>query len=145
MIRRTIRSDRFKAIVEAYGTEPRRWPEHEREAALDFMARQPQKAETLLAAARETDQWLDASRPLQPSEALHWEVVARLMPGLQHSAEVMAFARPKRGFWLATGLGLMAACAAGMIVGVNIGLMSATDMRVEEVLASASVIDGESW
>lgn len=148
MMRKTMRSDRFRAIVEAYGVRPQSWPDHERQAALDFIERQPKKAQALMGAARETDMFLDLSRPLQPSETLHWETLARLMPGLQSSAEILAFARPVRpspGFLLATGLGLMAACAAGMIVGINIGLMSATDMRVEEVLAASSMIDLENW
>ncbi|MFT4089498.1 MAG: hypothetical protein QM645_02110 [Asticcacaulis sp.] len=148
MMRKTIRSDRFRAIVEAYGVRPHCWPEQERQAALEFMTRHPKKAQALMQSAQETDAFLDLSRPLQPSETLHWETMARLMPGLQNSAEILAFARPSRpsrGFLLATGLGLMAACAAGMIVGINIGLMSATDMRVEEVLASSSMIDLENW
>jgi len=148
MIRKTMRSARFRALVEAYGVRPQAWPEAERQAALAFMARQPQKAQALMQDARETDALLDLSRPLQPSETLHWQTLARLMPGLQSSAEILAFARPVRpspGFLLAAGLGLMAACAAGMIVGINIGLMSATEVRVEEVLASSSMIDMDNW
>lgn len=146
-MRKVIRSDRFKAIVEAYGVNPKRWPESERAAALDFLERNPQKAETLMRDARETDGFLSVLNAPQASDALHWETLARLMPATV--AEVLAFvprrARPSAGLMLAGSIGLAAACAAGVVVGINVGLMGTADMRAQEVLASVSVIEVDNW
>jgi hypothetical protein len=50
---------RFAAIVEAYGAEPRRWPEAERDAALAFVA--TSEAAAILVEARGLDALLDQS------------------------------------------------------------------------------------
>ena len=54
----TISSERFAAIVEAYGTEPARWPAEERSAAMAHCATHPE-AQTLLAEFRALDEMLD--------------------------------------------------------------------------------------
>lgn len=146
-MRKAVRSDRFKAIVEAYGVNPRRWPEHEREGALEFMNRHPEKAGDLMRDAVVTDEYLGALINPHASDSLHWETLAHMMPFSR--AEVMTFvpkaAKPSPRFWLATGFGLAAACAAGIVFGVNLGLMSTTELRVEEVLASSSMIEVDNW
>ncbi len=54
----TISSERFAAIVEAYGTEPGRWPAEERSAAIAYCASHPE-AQALIAEFRALDEMLD--------------------------------------------------------------------------------------
>lgn len=54
----TISSERFAAIVEAYGTEPARWPAEERSAAIAHCAKYPE-AQALIAELRAVDEMLD--------------------------------------------------------------------------------------
>src|SRR5690606_29901660 len=50
--------ERFETLIAAYGADPRRWPEAEREAALAFAEGDP-RAQTALAAERRLDALLD--------------------------------------------------------------------------------------
>ena len=59
-----MHAERFKAIVEAYGADPKRWPEAERAEAQAF-ALQPEAA-AILAEARGIDALLDASDESAP-------------------------------------------------------------------------------
>jgi|TARA_Y100000310_G_C20647466_1_gene797442 hypothetical protein len=68
---------RFTAILEAYGNEPSRWPDGEREEMLQFIAANPQ-TETPLTAATELDRLLDSSEIDAPSKALHGAILASL-------------------------------------------------------------------
>lgn len=52
---------RFARILEAYGAEPRRWPEAERAAALAFLDARPELAKPMLEEARALDALLDAA------------------------------------------------------------------------------------
>lgn len=54
----TISSERFAAIVEAYGTEPARWPAEERSAAMAHCATH-REAQTLIAEFRALDEMFD--------------------------------------------------------------------------------------
>ena len=63
---------RFETIITAYGAEPRRWPEQEREAAMAF-ARTEAGAEAL-AAERRLDALLDRAEAPRASR----ELVARV-------------------------------------------------------------------
>ncbi|ESQ81265.1 hypothetical protein [Asticcacaulis sp. YBE204] len=152
MITQPMTSDRFEAIIEAYGATPSRWPEAERDAARAFMQREPQIARALMAEARGIDALLGSLAAPEPSDALQWEVLARLMPAavvekVADEYNVVPFtapAKPKsRVMWLASGLA--AACAAGVIFGVNIGLASTADLRAEDVLVAANYSDVDSW
>ena len=88
-----MNAERFAAIVEAYGAEPRRWPESERADAEAFAARP--EARSILADARALDVMLDAtdapapvnlgfmrqalaSAPKAPTPAVSWRPVAAM-------------------------------------------------------------------
>lgn len=71
---------RFAALLDAYGAEPARWPEDEREAARRFAATQPQTAEPLLAAARTLDRAMDAALDAHAPPALSAKALAGLHP-----------------------------------------------------------------
>ncbi|ADU13626.1 hypothetical protein Astex_1963 [Asticcacaulis excentricus CB 48] len=140
-----ITSERFEAIVDAYGAEPQRWPQDERAAALLFMQQHPEVARRVLAEARTLDSWLSSADEVEPSVALQWEVLARMMPAGLTARPAPFAARPRRRRWLAGGIGLAAACAAGIVFGVNIGLMTLSEARAEAVLASASLAEVDNW
>lgn len=66
--------ERLEAILDAYGAEPARWPQAERGAAEDLLARSVD-ARALASEARQLDMLLNAAPLHEPSEAL----VARLI------------------------------------------------------------------
>ncbi len=64
----SMQFSRFRAIVEAYGANPERWPRGERNAALAFREAEPEAAEPILAEARALDVLLNEAtiRDLHP-------------------------------------------------------------------------------
>jgi hypothetical protein len=97
--------DRFAALLDAYGAEPRRWPDEERDAAQAF-ARTDPRAASLLAAAADIDDLLYAHRVPLPSPALAAAVIAH--------APRRRWTRA-RLWWAAVGLGI--AGAGGALAG----------------------------
>ena len=67
--------ERFKAILEAYGGEERRWPTAERESALAF-ADGSAEAKRLLAEARALDRLLDEAETSSADRALEDRIMA---------------------------------------------------------------------
>lgn len=118
--------ERFKAILAAYGADPRRWPEHEREAAQAFAA----QAGPALREAQAIDALLNlAPAPAPPSELL----VARLTRSARRGIDI----RP---------LLALAACAVfGLLVGVNAGLNASPEGEIDQVLASTFEAPAWSW
>ena len=51
-------TERFRELIDAYGADPRRWPDGERAAMETLRQAQPQ-AESWLHEAGEVDAWLD--------------------------------------------------------------------------------------
>ena len=146
----SVSADRFKAIVDAYGADPARWPQDERDAALTFMA-QDTRAEAWLDEAVAIDALLgEGFEPIdaEADEAQHARVLAHML--MNPATNVVAFPRrtssqPSRRrivplLW--TGIGL-AACLAGATVGIKIGLSSMDDVRAQRVLDLAQ-LDAEN-
>lgn len=134
---RMMDAERFEALADAYGAEPRRWPATEREAAVAFQRAHRAVAERILFSARMIDAVLDASPSPAVEPVLHDRVVAMAAgAGLEP--------RPRRSLvksplaWV-SGLGWAAACAAGLIVGVNVSSQIAADSAVDAVLFQASL------
>ncbi|UDF03164.1 hypothetical protein [Asticcacaulis sp. AND118] len=139
-----ISSERFEAIVDAYGADAQRWPQDERAAARLFMQQHPETARRVMAEARTLDAWLSAAEEPEPSVALQWEILAHMAPaGVVAKMAAPLSVRPRRR-WMA-GIGLAAACAAGIIFGVNVGLATTSEARAEAVLASASLTEVDNW
>jgi len=147
---------RFRAILEAYGATPARWPDAERQAALDFAAMHPE-AEAWLAEACELDLLFEA---VKTADHLHAEAdqtafetalerfaVTAAMPtnvvALRPAAmqKIPETRRVSRELLWGAGIGL-AACLAGALFGVNLSLMSLSDVRVTSVLEQVAMIDG---
>ena len=158
----SLTSERFQAILEAYGAEPRRWPEGEREAAMAFMAEHADVAAAWLEAARETDTLLDslkvadairAASLTSARQGLRHDLRTRILDDIQaqmappavvlHVPSGAARAFRRRPVVWAAGLGL-AACLAGALLGVNISMMSLADVRAQSVLEQTQMIDAEA-
>jgi len=103
---------RFAQIVDAYGADPRRWPEGERASACAFAAACPHEAQPRLDAAAALDACLAADTVEAPGRALQRRIVA--------SAHV-----PTRGWatgarstrWWLPGAALAGAGVAGLVAG----------------------------
>lgn len=131
-----MNAERLKALADAYGADPRRWPEGAREAALAFMGADPARAERLLFEARQTDLALDASTPPHVSHALRERVIAlAATAGLKTR-------RPRFGLgglaWF-SGAGWAAACAAGVIAGMNLSSPFVTAVEADAVFYQAAL------
>lgn len=141
--------DRFKAIVEAYGADERRWPLGERAAALTFSAASVEAA-AVLAEARALDLMLDEAPLPQPSIELTSRILEQA-PRAAAAPLVGAATRPPTMIDRATGIlnllwprtgmarpaGLL---AASLMVGFLVGFNGATgsevaDSETEDVFA----------
>ncbi|ODT85275.1 hypothetical protein [Phenylobacterium sp. SCN 70-31] len=105
--------ERFAGLADAYGGDVARWPAPERDAAAAFMTDAPARAAAILAEASALDAWLDAAPAPQASAAMVGAILA---------------AAPRRpslwrrwAFAAGAGAGLAAACAAGVLAGVQLG------------------------
>ena len=136
--------DRFRALIDAYGASPERWPEAERDAARRFMAYEPRTRQWLNEAA-ELDGMLDRLKTPQLDEGTQ-RAVARAMeqaPGTD--AVVVKLPHRARHFPMAMAAGLgLAACLAGAWLGVNYSLSSLSDARAQTVLEQVAMVDTDN-
>ena len=72
----TVTPARIRALAEAYGAEPSRWPEAERVPAQAWIAAHPGEARVLLAEACVLDNLLDAWSLPRPAETLRTRILA---------------------------------------------------------------------
>jgi len=143
--------ERLKAIIDAYGAQTARWPETEREAALACLAANPQ-AQTWVEAARALDDVMEALKVADHGRAeadqpLFEAAVERFAADFMPVGNVIAFpvrSRPapvSRPVLWSVGIAA-AACVAGAALGINLSLMSLSDLRVTSVLEQVAMIDG---
>lgn len=112
---RIVELDRLRAILDAYGADPARWPEPEREGALRLLARSPEAAKHR-DRARELDALLDRATAYEPAPGLLARVLAR--PG-RRRASLFEELWPFGPIWRpAFGM------AAAMVLGVAVGLVA---------------------
>jgi hypothetical protein len=104
--------ERFHQIVEAYGADPRRWPQQERKAAQDWAALHRVEADTTLAEAVGIDAWLAADKVEPPGAALQQRIVG--------SAPVRQPMAPRRRLWWSgaavAGVGLLGGVTGALAV-----------------------------
>ncbi|WP_114809070.1 hypothetical protein [Paraburkholderia kururiensis] len=110
--------ERFRAIVEAYGAEPRRWPASERADAQAWAAGHRAEADALLAQQSSLDTWLESHVVAPPDHALYERVIA----AAPSAADSRRRKRP-RFFWQRSPLWWSGAAIAG--VGLAGGLAGA--------------------
>jgi hypothetical protein len=134
-----MKTERFLALVAAYGADPRRWPEAERSAAEALVAAAPMTVRDALVEADLTDGLLHASRVRQPSTALRDRVIAS-------AAEAGLRAGRQGRRWLdrltlTLGAGWAAAACAGVAAGLILTSQIISDLQVESVLYEASLFE----
>jgi hypothetical protein len=99
-------AERFRAIVDAYGADPARWPADERGAAQAWAAQHRAAADALLDGAAQLDAWLGEASVAAPAAALTRRI----------AASAPQPAPPRARLWWSgaafVGAGL-AGCAAG--------------------------------
>lgn len=117
MIARTIEitEDRVRALIDAYGADPDRWPEGERDAALTRIASDP-TLRSILDDARALDTLLDAAPMPEPSPSLR--VALKLIPERQRGTNWFGWLGIFTAPWQPAA-GLAAAGILGLWVGVT--------------------------
>lgn len=114
--------ERFRAIVEAYGAEPRRWPASERADAQAWADGHRAEADALLAKQSSLDTWLESHLVAPPDHALYERVMASAPAAAAAAAGNRKRGRP-RFFWQRSPLWWSGAAIAG--VGLAGGLAGA--------------------
>ena len=121
--------ERFERMIEAYGADPARWPEGERAVGLRMATRKD------LADRLKSERALDAKLDAWKAEGPSLELRARLAASVPGGRSSMG--RLKRWWWPSAGLA--AACAAGVMAGVNLGgagLFPTSDRDAEALMSS---------
>lgn len=131
-------SERFLALIAAWGADARRWPEGERMAAQAFVAANPETARAALAEADAVDALLHRSPAPGVSMALRDRVIAS-------AAEAGLKARGEGRRWLdrltvMLGAGWAAAACAGVVAGVMLTSHMTADAQADAVLYQASLM-----
>ncbi|QGZ65547.1 hypothetical protein [Paraburkholderia acidisoli] len=106
--------ERFHTLVDAWGADPRRWPEQERADALAWARAHRDEADAALAAALELDAWLARDFIEPPSRTLVERIVTSapsLTPPLPRRKDAS-----RRRFWW-SGVGLAGVGLAGALAG----------------------------
>jgi hypothetical protein len=112
--------ERLTELINAYGSDPRRWPEAERKEAEALLLRSPD-ARRVQAAARALDDLLDTVAPTPAGETLRRRIQDRVSP----SAPVRQFQS-----WWPQVAALVAAVVLGFLIGATV-LPPPTDEALE--------------
>lgn len=104
--------ERFHTLVDAWGADPRRWPEQERADALAWARAHRDEADAALAAALELDAWLARDFIEPPSRAL----VDRIVTSAPSLTLPVRKDTSRRRFWW-SGVGLAGVGLAGALAG----------------------------
>jgi hypothetical protein len=133
--------ERFLQIVDAYGADPRRWPQQERAAAEAWAAAHRAEADAALADAAGIDAWLAADKVDPPGAALQQRIVG--------SAPVRQPGAPRRKWWWSgaavAGVGVLG--ALGGVAGafaVSFFVLTGTVPQVHEFSYLTSSFGGSS-
>ena len=131
-----MNAQRFQDLANAWGADPRRWPEAEQAAARAFMDADPHGAERLLFNARQMDLALDSSpRPAVGHDLRERVIAMAATAGLKPRAR-FAFGRLA---W-ASGAGWAVACAAGILVGLNLSQPAVSRAEADAVLYQSQLL-----
>ena len=131
-------SERFLALIAAWGADARRWPEGERMAAQAFIAANPETAREALAEADAVDALLHLSPAPRVSMVLQDRVMAS-------AAETGLKARREGRRWIdrltvVLGAGWAAAACAGVVAGVMLTTHMTADAQADAILYQASLM-----
>jgi hypothetical protein len=124
--------ERFSALADAYGGDIARWPADEQADAKAWRVANAPRAVAILNEASTLDLMLGSAVVAAPGFVLRDRIVA--------SARVAR--KPVRTLLWASATGMMAACAAGVMMGVNMSDRLLPDPAAESVAQTATVFDG---
>ena len=127
--------ERLKSLIEAYGADKRRWPEHERDAA-EAASQNRAEIDALLFEADQIDAALHASPHPVVSTALRDRVIASaLAAGLSPQKARVVWDRLMLWF----GAGWAAAACAGVLAGAVLTVHLTADDQADAILYQASL------
>ncbi len=118
--------ERLRAVIEAYGTNPPRWPAAEREAAAALLA-ESAAARALVTEAAPLDELLDAAPAIAPTPAMRAAILAmapRATPRLGDGWRTLVGGL---GGWRLAG----AVLAASLVLGIVSGGWLSTGLTTE--------------
>jgi hypothetical protein len=118
---------RFAALAQAYGGDPRRWPEDERAAAEAFASSEAGQA--ISQHAGKLDTLLDGYRVRHPSKALSGSI-------LRAADRYLVQRRRQRVWWF--GLGLAGIGLAGAIAGLALVTVVTPEAQSEHYVLDAN-------
>jgi hypothetical protein len=130
----TMDRERFEAMAEAYGGDLDRWPTDAVGPARALLDAEP----ALAAVLRDADS-LDALLAASPTPTFSGVLRERVIG----AAPRLASAWKATTRWL-SGAGLAAACAAGVIMGVNLSDRIISDPATEALAAASTSFDSQS-
>jgi hypothetical protein len=107
----------FRALLDAYGADPNRWPPEERDAALTLLARSPE-AQRWRDATAQLDTILDLASAPTASPGLTERILWTVRPQAPRRASFHASRRttPRWRVWSYVGTALPLAAAASLVV-----------------------------
>ncbi|WP_233887720.1 hypothetical protein [Paraburkholderia flagellata] len=113
--------ERFHTLVAAYGADPQRWPQHERNDALEWARAHRAQADAALDEAVALDSWLSRDMVAPPSRALFEQIVAGAPVEATFKPAVKPVSAAKRrSFWWSgaafAGVGLAGALAGALTI-----------------------------
>jgi ferric-dicitrate binding protein FerR (iron transport regulator) len=130
-----MNAERFETLADAYGGDIAHWPAAEQDEARAWSAAHPDAAD-ILVQADALDALLSTADRFKPGLEFQQRVVASFprRPAL--------VSRPRT--WV-SGAALAAACAAGVIIGVNFSDRLLSDPATESAVQTATAFDGTSY
>lgn len=134
-----INLQRLRELIDAYGGEPRRWPESERAAALALLE-DSSEARAWLGQARATDIELDRLTVPPPSPALRDALLERA-PRPRGWRPALASLWRDLGGWSLAGPALAAGLALGLGMGIGLSPLPATNGFDDEALFRLAGLD----
>lgn len=124
---------RLRALIEAYGAQPRRWPAAEREQARALLDASPE-ARQWLEQARTTDAMLDGVAARPAPAALRDRLLARTPSPRRGWRHALAALWRELGGWSLAGPALAAGLALGVGMGVGLSPLPPTDGLDDDTL-----------
>lgn len=134
--------ERFRTIVDAYGADPRRWPEAERAAAEVWAEMHEAEANAVLAESASLDAWLTSHTVAPPERALVERVIADATPSKRPRKD---HRQRVRLWWQGAafaGIGLAGGLAGGFAV--SFFVLTGTPPPAHEVSYTTSSFDGST-
>jgi hypothetical protein len=126
--------ERFQSLADAYGGDIARWPDDEQAGARAWQAANAAMALAILNDAQALDMLLDSATVASPGPVLRDRI----------TGSARRVRKPVRALVWASATGLMAACAAGLMLGANLSDRLLPDPAAESVTQTATAFDGTS-